>query len=206
MRATKSSTSCSAKALSSDSIGTAWRTFLKSPRRRRADLLRRRVGADEFRKAGLDGVEALAQRVVFGVGNAGRVVLIVALVVALQLKRQPFQLDLGLRLGELGDVGENVFFGFAVMIKLRPSFRDGPQDQPQFESGSRRLSESLARPVARPGMTSRRRRLQQPLGGGPRFGGDLGAGQHAGDFLAAVIGGERVDAGGDALALVERVL
>ena len=38
------------------------------------------------------------------------------------------------------------------------------------------------------------------------FGGDLRAGQHARDFLAAVVGGERVDAGGDALALVERVL
>ena len=31
MRPAKSSTSCSAKALSSDSIGTAWRTFLKRP-------------------------------------------------------------------------------------------------------------------------------------------------------------------------------
>ena len=31
MRPTKSSTSCSAKALSSDSIGTACRTFLKRP-------------------------------------------------------------------------------------------------------------------------------------------------------------------------------
>ena len=31
MRATKSTTSCSAIALSSESIGTAWRTFLKRP-------------------------------------------------------------------------------------------------------------------------------------------------------------------------------
>src|ERR1700681_4751095 len=38
-----------------------------------------------------------------------------------------------------------------------------------------------------------------------RLGGDLRARQHPCDFLAAVIGGERVDAGGDALALVERV-
>src|SRR5438876_4639938 len=62
---------------------------------------------------------------------------------------------------------------------------------------------------ARPGMTlkdSRRCGAQQPFGGGAGFGGDLGAGEHAGDFLAAVIGGERVDAGGDTLALVERVL
>ena len=53
---------------------------------------------------------------------------------------------------------------------------------------------------------SRRRGAQQAFGGGAGFGGDLGAGEHAGDFLAAVIGGERVDAGGDTLALVERVL
>ncbi len=65
---------------------------------------------DEFRKALLDRVEALAQRVVFGVGDAGRVVLIVALVVAFELQRQPHVLDLGLRLGEVGDVGE--LFGF----------------------------------------------------------------------------------------------
>ena len=39
---------------------------------------------------------------------------------------------------------------------------------------------------------SRCRRLEQPVGGGAGFGGDLGAGQHAGDFLAAAIGGKRV--------------
>jgi hypothetical protein len=59
----------------------------------------------------------------------------------------------------------------------------------------------------RPGRgTSRRCRAEQPFGGGAGFGGNLGAGQHAGDFLAAVIGRERIDAGGDALALVERIL
>src|SRR4029453_18990448 len=52
----------------------------------------------------------------------------------------------------------------------------------------------------------RRRRAQQTLRCGPRFRRDLRARQHAGDFLAAVVGGECVDAGGDALALVERVL
>ena len=35
----------------------------------------------------------------------------------------------------------------------------------------------------------RRRGLEQPLCGSPRLGGDFRAGQHAGDFLAAVIGG-----------------
>ena len=88
---------------------------------------------------------------------------------------------------------------------LNSSFRDGPKDQ------TRNLEIPGSR-SARPGMTSRfrpssrRRGFQQPLGGGARFRRDLGAGQHAGDFLAAVIGGERVDAGGDALALVQRIL
>ena len=57
-----------------------------------------------------------------------------------------------------------------------------------------------------PGMTVSTCRADQPFGGGAGFGGDLGAGQHARDLLAAMVGGERVDAGGDALALVERVL
>ena len=82
----------------------------EAPRRRRADLLRRRVRRDEFGKALLDGVVALAQRVVFGVGDAWRVVLIVALVVPFELQRQPHVLDLGLRLGELGDVGKGFRF------------------------------------------------------------------------------------------------
>ena len=58
----------------------------------------------------------------------------------------------------------------------------------------------------RPGKNLRRRGLEQPFRGCPCLGGDLGAGKHAGDLLAAVVGGERVDAGGDALALVERIL
>src|SRR6185437_10158968 len=80
--------------------------------RRRADLLRRRIGGDELREAGLDGVETLAQRVVFGIGDAGRVLLVVALVVALQFERQSFQLHLGLRPGEFRDFGDNGFSGF----------------------------------------------------------------------------------------------
>ena len=83
--------------------------FLEAPGRRRAHFLRRRVGGDEFRKPDFDGVEALAQLIVFGVGDAWRVVLIVALVVPRKLKRQPRQLDLGLRLGEVGDGGKIYF-------------------------------------------------------------------------------------------------
>ena len=105
----------------------------------------------------------------------------------LEFQRQPHQLDLGLGLGELGDVGEQ--FAFWVLS----AFRDV------------RSAEDLEIGGCTP-MTSSRRRLQQPFRGGPRLGGDLRAGQHPRDFLAAVIGGERIDAGGDALALVERVL
>ena len=59
MRPTKSSTSCSAKALSSDSIGTACRTFLNCPDGAAPTFCDGEFGGDEFRKSGLDGVEAL---------------------------------------------------------------------------------------------------------------------------------------------------
>ena len=78
----------------------------KAPGRLRADFLRRRFAGDEFGKSLLDRVEALPQRIVFGVRDARRVVLIVTLVVPLKLQRQPLQLDLGLGFGKLGDVGE----------------------------------------------------------------------------------------------------
>ncbi len=80
--------------------------------RRRADLLRRRGAGDEIGKPRLDGIEALAQRVIFGVGNLRRVFLIVSPVVTLDLERQPLVLDPGLRLGEVGDVGRRFCFGF----------------------------------------------------------------------------------------------
>ncbi len=151
-----------------------------------ADLLRRRVAGDELRKSGLDGVEALAQRVVCGVGNLRRIFLVVGPVMALDLQRQAFQLDLGFRLGEGFDVGMDHFFGFCDHDgHINPSFRNGPQDH------IRNL---------------RHRRFQQPLRGRPGFGGDFGAGQHARDFLAAVIGGERLHSGSDTLALFKRIL
>src|SRR5216684_1943786 len=69
------------------------------------DFLRGRFTRNELGKPGLDGVDALAQRVVGGVRDGRRVLLIIALVVALDFERQPFQLDLGLRLGEGVDGG-----------------------------------------------------------------------------------------------------
>jgi len=78
--------------------------------RRRAHFLRRRVRGDEIRKAFLDGVEPQSQRVVFGVCDAWCIVLVIAPVVAFELQREPLVLDLGLSLGEAGNVGK--LFGF----------------------------------------------------------------------------------------------
>ena len=86
MRSTKSTTSSSEKALSSESIGTAWRTLAKRAGRRRADLQRQAFQRAQIGKALLDRVVALAQRIVFGVRDGRPVVLVVALVV---LRRSP---------------------------------------------------------------------------------------------------------------------
>src|SRR5665647_227215 len=80
-------------------VGTfpTWRDVrLESAMRGKAEIQYR----DKFRKPRLDGVEAQARRVVFGVGNFRRVVLVIRAVVALDLERQPLVLDLGLGLGE----------------------------------------------------------------------------------------------------------
>src|ERR1700680_4193649 len=113
---------------------------------RRADLLRRRFAGDEFRIARFDGIEALAQAVVFGAGDFRRIVLIIGLVVALDLERQPLVLNPGLRLGEGSDFGGIFCFGFCYHY-ASSSFRDGPKDQTRNLEipGSRR---------ARPGMTT----------------------------------------------------
>ncbi len=110
MRPTKSATSSSLKALSSDSIGTAWRTLAK-PRDGAAPTLRDRLSS--VRRSGklrLDRVVAPPQRVVFRVGHGRRVLLVVALVVRLDLGLQPGVLALGLARrhvldGELGIAG-----------------------------------------------------------------------------------------------------
>ena len=74
-------------------------------RRRRTD---RRVGEsarDERGKARLDRLVARAQRVVFGVRDGRRVLLIVALVVLGDLGGEPLELSLRLRFGQLLDGG-----------------------------------------------------------------------------------------------------
>jgi hypothetical protein len=103
--------------------------FSEAARRRRANFLRRRIAGDELRKSGFDRAEALAQRVIFGVRNLRRVILIVSLVMALEFERQPFVLDLGLRLGEGVDVGK----GFCLCC-----FSHGPEYDEEGSEKSRR--------------------------------------------------------------------
>ena len=84
-------------ALSSESIGTACRTFLKrpvgaAPTRREGDSSAHQIG-----KAFLDRLIARAQRVVGGVGDGRFVLLVITLVVRGNFGRQPLQLGLGLR-------------------------------------------------------------------------------------------------------------
>ena len=95
-RAMKSTTSSSVKALPSESIGTAWRTLPKASTGAAPTRCGRAVGAHERGKARLDRRVALAQRVVVGVGDLGRVLRVVELVVVGDLAREPR--ELGLRL------------------------------------------------------------------------------------------------------------
>ena len=64
----------------------------------------------------------MAQRVVFGVGHARRIVLIIALVVPLKLQREPHMLDLGLRFCEFCDVDQR-FFRFCSFLSRFASAR-----------------------------------------------------------------------------------
>ena len=104
-RSTNSVTSSSSKALSSDSIGTRCRTLPKRLAGLRADAPRRAVGAHELGKARLDRRVAAAQRIVLGIGDLGRILLIVELVVVSDDGGEPLQLVLGLGLTEIGDGG-----------------------------------------------------------------------------------------------------
>ena len=69
----KSVTSSSLKALPSESIGTAWRTLPKASTGAAPTRLDGLSGRTSSGKRCLDGRIALAQRVVVGVGDLGRV-------------------------------------------------------------------------------------------------------------------------------------
>ena len=91
-RATNSRTSSSAMALSSDSIGTAWRDLAERLGRRGADAQARAVGADQLGKALLDRGVAPAQGVVVGVRELRRVLAVVEPVVPRHLGGEPGEL------------------------------------------------------------------------------------------------------------------
>ena len=71
-------------------MGREWRTFWKPSRRLAADALRGRVGRDELGVVGLEPLELVHERVVFGVGNFGRVEDVVEVLVVAQLMAQSF--------------------------------------------------------------------------------------------------------------------
>src|SRR5438046_2190508 len=76
----------------------------EAARRRSPNASRRRVRTHEIWKARFDRGVASPQRVVFGIGDGWRVVLVIALVVPRDLGSKPLQLGLGLCLGQFGDV------------------------------------------------------------------------------------------------------
>ena len=96
-------TSCSLKALSSESIGTAWRTLAKRPDGAAPTLSDRLSQRAQIGKSRFDRLIAPTQRVVFGIRNRRRVFLVVALVVRGDLGSEPRMLGLGLRLGQVLD-------------------------------------------------------------------------------------------------------
>ena len=93
-------------------------------RRLRADPARGQVRAHELGKARLDLLVAPPQRVVFGIRDGRRVLLVVAPVVLADGGREPLELGLGLRFGQLLDRGlAGVWHLAAVGHFLVPSFR-----------------------------------------------------------------------------------
>ena len=72
-------------------------------RRRGADAQAQAVAGGELRKTRLDRRVAAAQFVIFGVGDGGRVFLIVAAIMAGDFVGQPRMLGLGLLFGEFVD-------------------------------------------------------------------------------------------------------
>ena len=134
-------------ALSSESIGTRWRTLPKSAT---GGAPTRCVGLSapyELGKTLLDRLVAPPQPVVLGIRDLGRVLAVVQRIVTGDLAREA--LELARRRG-------------AAQLLDRLGLRQG-----QAEFGD------------------------QARGGGARGFGDLGAGQHARDLLAALRGGER---------------
>ena len=102
-RAMKSTTSSSREGVAEREHRHGVAHLAEGRDRRGADARGRAVGAHERGKARLDGRVALAQRVVVGVGDLRRVLRVVELVVVRDLAREPLELGLRLRLGQLVD-------------------------------------------------------------------------------------------------------
>ena len=89
----------------------------EAPGRLRTDAARGRVLAHQRRKALLDRRVALAQRVVFGVRDRRRILLVITLVVPPDLGREPLELGFGLRL--IQRIDGNLFgFGLGHQVLL----------------------------------------------------------------------------------------
>ncbi len=88
-RSRNSSASSSAKILPSDSIGTLCRTLPNFSDGAAPTCWRRAFAGREFRMLVLDGEKPLPKRVIIGVGDGWRVVLIIAPVVLGDLGREP---------------------------------------------------------------------------------------------------------------------
>ena len=95
--------SSSANALSSDSIGTRWRTFSNLSEGAAPSRCDGLSGANQRRKARLDRGVALPQRVVVGVRDRRGVFLVVGAVVFRDLGGEARELGRGLALAELLD-------------------------------------------------------------------------------------------------------
>ena len=95
--------------------------FLEFARGRGTHFQRQRLKRAQIGKAVLDGVVARPQRIVFGVADRGRVVLVVALVVLRDVHRQPRMFARRLLGGEQLDgrlVGFDLGFGHTLYARV----------------------------------------------------------------------------------------
>ena len=144
MRPTKSTTSSSANALPSESIGTAWRTLAKRADGAAPTRLRQAFQRAQLRKTRLDRTIALAQLVVFGVRNRRRVVLIIAAVVPGDLGREPRMLGLGLLFSQFVDRNLRCLFRGHLRTSTLGMPRRDELCPPSLTLSSRGIARNLA--------------------------------------------------------------
>ena len=130
------------------------------------------VGADQVWEACFDGLVALAQRIIGGIGDDRGIVLIIVPVMLGDFPRQAFEFLFGFGGGKVG-----VFLESGHI----PPFRRFATPSPAWGKGKKRASCSLSA-LLRCGL----RFGEEAAGGGAGFFGDRGAGQHTRDFLLAL--------------------